>query len=81
MAKGEIVIDESICKGCGYCSEFCARGCIEVPGDRVTHKGYSLPVFAVPEKCNACGICAWMSLLRGHVRNRLSTCTDCRFPV
>ena len=60
MAKGEITIDESICKGCSYCAEFCARGCIEVPGDRITHKGYSLPVFAHPERCDACGICAWM---------------------
>ncbi|UCG82904.1 MAG: 4Fe-4S binding protein [Dehalococcoidia bacterium] len=60
MTKGEIVIDEEICKGCGYCAEFCARGCIEVPGDKVTHKGYFLPVFVNPEKCNACGICAWM---------------------
>ena len=60
MAKGEIVIHEAICKGCGYCAEFCARGCIEVPGDRFTPKGYLLPVFSHPEKCNACGICAWM---------------------
>jgi len=60
MAKGEIVIDEAICKGCGYCAEFCARGCIEVAGDRITHKGYLLPAFVNVEKCNACGICAWM---------------------
>ena len=33
---------------------------LEIPGDRVTHKGYLLPVFAQPDKCNACGICAWM---------------------
>lgn len=60
MAKGEIVIDEAICKGCNYCAEFCARGCIEVPGDKFTPRGYLLPAFAHPEKCNACGICAWM---------------------
>ena len=60
MAKGEIVIDESICKGCGYCAEFCSRGCIEIPGDRFTARGYLIPVFTHPEKCNACGVCAWM---------------------
>ncbi len=60
MAKGEIVIDEAICKGCSYCAEFCSRGCITVPGDKFTPKGYLLPLFASPEKCNACGICAWM---------------------
>jgi len=59
MAKGEITIDESICKGCGYCVAFCSRGAIEM-SDKVTPKGYVLPVFAHPEKCNACGICAWM---------------------
>jgi len=61
MAKGEIVIDEAICKGCGYCAEFCARGCIEVPGDKFTPKGYLLPVFAHPEKCNV-QICGGASL-------------------
>ena len=60
MARGEIVIDESICKGCGYCAAFCSRGAVEVTGDRVTHKGYVLPEFTHPEKCNGCGICAWM---------------------
>jgi len=45
----KVVIDKERCKGCGYCAEFCARGSIEVPGDRVTPKGYSLPVFAHPE--------------------------------
>ncbi len=60
MAKGEIVINEGICKGCGYCEKFCSRGCIDVPGDKFTPKGYVLPVFAQPEKCNACGICSWM---------------------
>lgn len=59
MPKGEIVIDESICKGCGYCVAFCARGGIKT-SDKITPKGYVLPVFAYPEKCNACGICAWM---------------------
>ena len=60
MAKGTIVIEESICKGCGYCAEFCSRGCIDIPGDKFTAKGYLIPVFSNPETCNACGICAWM---------------------
>ncbi len=60
MAKGEIVIDEAICKGCGYCAKFCSRGCIIVSGERFTPKGYILPDFVNPEKCNACGVCAWM---------------------
>ena len=60
MARGEITIDEKQCKGCGYCTKFCARGCIVIPGDRFTPQGYLLPVFAEPDKCNACGVCGWM---------------------
>ena len=60
MAKGEVVIDEGVCKGCGYCAVFCSREAIVMSTDRVTPKGYILPEFAHPEKCNGCGICAWM---------------------
>ncbi len=60
MAKGEIVINETICKGCGYCAKFCSRGGIVMSRDKFTPKGYLLPIFANPEKCNACGICGWM---------------------
>ena len=60
MAKGEIVINETLCKGCGYCVKFCSRGCIEIAGDKFTPQGYLLPAFINPEKCNACCVCAWM---------------------
>lgn len=60
MAKGEIIIAEEFCKGCGYCVKFCARGCIVQSGDKFSPQGYLLPTFAFPERCNACGVCAWM---------------------
>ncbi|MFC1963001.1 4Fe-4S binding protein [Chloroflexota bacterium] len=60
MAKGEIIIDETVCKGCAYCAEFCPNGCVEIQGDRFTSQGYLLPVFTHPEKCTGCGICGWM---------------------
>ena len=60
MAKGEVIINEQICRGCGYCAHFCSRGAIEIPGDRISSQGYSLPVFAHPEKCNGCGVCGWL---------------------
>lgn len=60
MARGEITIDERYCKGCGYCTQFCARGCIVIPEDKFTSQGYMLPVFAEPDKCNGCGVCGWM---------------------
>lgn len=60
MARGEITIDEAHCRGCGYCEHFCSRNCITIPGDKFTPQGYLLPIFANPEKCNACGVCGWM---------------------
>lgn len=60
MARGEIVIDEKLCKGCGYCTKFCLRGCIVIKGDRVTPQGYPLPSFVEQERCNGCAVCAWM---------------------
>lgn len=60
MSKGEIVIDEQRCKGCGYCVHFCAQDCIVMPGDKFTPRGYSLPVFANGANCTGCGICGWM---------------------
>jgi NAD-dependent dihydropyrimidine dehydrogenase PreA subunit len=60
MAKGQITIDEKLCKGCGYCAKFCTRGCIVISKDKFTTRGYMLPVFDAPDKCNACGVCGWM---------------------
>jgi len=60
MAKGEIVINESNCRGCGYCQEFCSQGCIEMAKDRFTPLGYILPEVANPADCNGCGICGRM---------------------
>lgn len=60
MVNGEVIINEEFCKACGYCVKFCARGCITQGGNRLSSKGYLLPTYSSPEKCNACGVCAWM---------------------
>lgn len=61
MAKrGEIEINEKLCKGCGYCVKYCPQNCIVIPGDRYTPQGYLLPVFAEKDKCTACNICGWL---------------------
>ncbi|MDD5094983.1 MAG: hypothetical protein PHV74_11480 [Dehalococcoidia bacterium] len=59
MAKGEIVIDEKACKGCGFCVKFCNQGCLEM-GKELGALGNLAAVVAHPEKCNACAICGWM---------------------
>ena len=59
-AKGEIVINEDLCKGCGFCEEFCKRGCISL-GDKLSSKGYIVAQCIEKDKtCNACQVCAWM---------------------
>jgi 2-oxoglutarate ferredoxin oxidoreductase subunit delta len=60
MTRGEIIIDEKSCKGCGFCVEFCARGCISMSKEEFTSLGYPLAVFSEPDRCNACGVCGWM---------------------
>jgi 2-oxoglutarate/2-oxoacid ferredoxin oxidoreductase subunit beta len=58
MKRGEVTIDDRRCFGCGYCVEFCPRGCLERNLDRVSLQGHAVPVFAKPEKCTACKTCA-----------------------
>ena len=60
MLKGEVIINEDLCQGCGYCVKFCSQDCIEITGDKFTPKGYLVPSIVKPEECNACGVCAWM---------------------
>lgn len=60
MAKGDIVIDELGCTGCGYCVHFCVLECIVIPEGSFTSKGYPLPVFADSARCTGCGVCGWM---------------------
>ena len=58
--RGEVIIDENSCSGCGYCVLACKSKCIEITGENVNSKGVSLPVIVKPEECNACGGCAVM---------------------
>ena len=60
MAKGEIIINEERCIGCGYCARFCSRGCIAMSEDNFTPEGFLLPDITNPDRCNGCGICGWM---------------------
>src|SRR5512143_1022578 len=58
MKRGEIIIDEKRCFGCGYCVEFCPGNCLERSLERVSPLGHAVPVFAKPQKCTTCGACA-----------------------
>ncbi|MBN1228106.1 MAG: 4Fe-4S binding protein [Deltaproteobacteria bacterium] len=58
--NSEIVIDENLCWGCGYCVSFCPKNCLEMTGNRINKMGYTIPVATSPENCNFCGNCVEM---------------------
>jgi 2-oxoglutarate ferredoxin oxidoreductase subunit delta len=60
MARGEVVIDERACKGCGICTVICSRNCISVGKEKIGPRGTPIAYLIDPEKCNGCGVCGWL---------------------
>jgi 2-oxoglutarate ferredoxin oxidoreductase subunit delta len=59
MARGRIVVDEVLCKGCALCTTVCPKQVIQIDADRLTPKGYHPAVLVDPEGgCTGCAICA-----------------------
>jgi 2-oxoglutarate ferredoxin oxidoreductase subunit delta len=54
--KTEIRIDGELCKGCGYCIEFCPKGVFEW-SDEVNQKGVAPPRVKEGAECVGCGLC------------------------
>jgi 2-oxoglutarate ferredoxin oxidoreductase subunit delta len=48
--RGQVVIFDNWCKGCGLCVEFCPMKVLALNGD-----GH--PLVVAPEKCTACHWC------------------------
>ena len=53
---GVVKIERELCKGCGFCVEFCPTHVLELDKG-FNAKGYHPPVFAHPENCNGCDMC------------------------
>jgi 2-oxoglutarate ferredoxin oxidoreductase subunit delta len=51
------VIDFERCKACELCVPACPKHCIKT-GHALNRQGYPAVVFAVPEDCTGCAICA-----------------------
>lgn len=60
MITSEVIIDEQRCLGCGYCVQFCPRGCLEKTEDKISRQGDTQPTLTKPEQCNTCGLCVRM---------------------
>jgi 2-oxoglutarate ferredoxin oxidoreductase subunit delta len=59
MAKGRIVVNEDLCKGCGLCTTVCPKDLIHMAMDRFTSKGYHPAELVDPGgECTGCAICS-----------------------
>lgn len=57
MAKdNKVRINETLCKGCSICVEFCPKDVFEESA-QVGARGYFVPVVAKPQDCSACMLC------------------------
>jgi 2-oxoglutarate ferredoxin oxidoreductase subunit delta len=57
--KGKIVINQELCKGCGFCIAFCPKGGI-VASKKLNAKGYVCSASDPRKGCTGCGVCAIM---------------------
>ncbi len=60
MAKGQIIIDEDMCKGCSLCTYYCPVNILELDASRTNKRGYTPLIVTDKDKCIACGFCAIM---------------------
>ena len=59
MARGRILIEEALCKGCELCTTVCPKDLIEIAPDRFTPKGYHPAILVDPGRdCTGCAICS-----------------------
>jgi 2-oxoglutarate ferredoxin oxidoreductase subunit delta len=59
MAKGRIVVDDALCKGCELCTTVCPKDVIHMAMDRLTPRGYHPAALVDPQgDCTGCAICA-----------------------
>jgi 2-oxoglutarate ferredoxin oxidoreductase subunit delta len=54
--RGRIYVIKELCKGCGFCVEYCPRDVLEL-SQEFNKKGYHPPVAIHEENCVSCGLC------------------------
>lgn len=56
VPRGRIHVLKELCKGCGFCVEYCPHHVLELSG-KYNKKGYHPPAAARIEDCVSCGLC------------------------
>ncbi len=56
MAENRIKLIKELCKGCGYCIEFCPNKVFK-KSEKITEKGVTPPTIKHPDECTRCGLC------------------------
>lgn len=54
--RGIVTVNVELCKGCGFCVEFCPAGVLAF-SDEFNSKGYHPPHAIKPEVCTGCDLC------------------------
>lgn len=55
--RGVVHIDRELCKGCGFCVEFCPKQALALSSE-FNSKGYHPPVIVNGEACTGGGLCS-----------------------
>ncbi len=55
-AKGTVYIKDELCKGCGFCIEFCPLHILAF-SEKFNAKGYHPPELIDDDRCSGCDIC------------------------
>ncbi|WP_295394718.1 ferredoxin family protein [uncultured Thiodictyon sp.] len=54
--QGRVLINKNLCKGCGFCVQFCPMNVLDTSSE-FNAKGYHPPYVKAPEKCRDCMFC------------------------
>ena len=54
--RGVVTVDTELCKGCGFCIEFCPAEVLKF-SEEFNSKGYHPPLVFKPEACTGCDLC------------------------
>ncbi len=59
LPKKEVKIIKSLCKGCGYCIEFCPKNVFE-RSTELNAKGVTVPKIVRGDECIECELCVML---------------------